>query len=291
MNHSQQITRSETAAAAPALPPRVQSYIEAIVRTCADSGRALVSVVVFGSAATGGFSETISDVDLILVLPDSASSEDRHRLRDDVARLEVVHGFREEPARPLGTLEAFVERVTANVRSFCVCTRGDLLSGDVARILDLRPSQAVFVDRVVVPSIVGSAVTVWGEDLLPYVPLSPVRRFDVFKALFGLSGQVLLCAAVFPVLPTATKYAMGALKRSVHNCFFSYHTYPAPLEEEVTFFQRRARPSRTLAQLLDLRRRYRPSFAFVVRCLPAMARLHLLTALDNRFPRVAPRRG
>jgi predicted nucleotidyltransferase len=273
------------------LPPRVQAYLEAIVRTCADSGAALVSVVLFGSAATGGFSEAISDVDLILVLPDGANSEDRHRLRDAVVRLEAVHGLREEPTRPLGALEAFVERVTANVRSFFVCTRGDLLSGDVARILDLRPSQAVFVDRVVVPSIVGSAVTVWGEDLLPHVPLSPIRRFDVFKALFGLSGQVLLCAAVFPVLPIATKYAMGALKRSVHNCFFSYHTYPAPLEEEVTFFQRRARPSRTLAQLLDLRRRYRPSFAFVVRCLPAMARLHLLTALDNRFPRVAPRRG
>jgi len=103
----------------------------------------------------------------------------------------------------------------------------------VARILDLRSSQAVFVDRVVVPSIVGSAVTVWGEDLLSHIPLSPVRRFDVFKAFFGLSGQALLCVAVFPVLPAATKYAMGTLKRSVHNCFFCYHTYPAPLEEEV----------------------------------------------------------
>jgi predicted nucleotidyltransferase len=274
----------------PPRPPRVQAYLEAIVRTCEDGGRALVSVVLFGSAATGGFSGTVSDVDLLLVLPDGASSEDRHRLRDDVARLEAVHGFREEPARPLGALEAFVERVTASVRSFFVCTRGDLLSGDVARILDLRPSQAVFVDRVVVPSIVGSAITVWGEDLLPLVPLSPVRRFDVFKALFGLSGQVLLCAAVFPLLPTATKYAVSALKRSVHNCFFCYHTYPAPLEEEVAFFQRRARPSRTLAQLLDLRREYRPSFAFVVRCLPAMARLHVRTAFDNRFPREMPKR-
>jgi hypothetical protein len=117
----------------------------------------------------------------------------------------------------------------------------------------------------------------------------PVRRFDVFKSLFGLSGPVLLCAVVFPVVPAATKYAMGALKRSVHNCFFCYHTYPAALEEEVAFFQRCARPSRTLAQLLELRRDYRPSFAFVVRCLPAMARLHVRTAFDNPFPREIPR--
>jgi predicted nucleotidyltransferase len=263
----------------------VQAYLEAIVRTCADGGRAMVSVVMFGSAATGGFLGTVSDVDLLLVLPDGASSEDRHRVRDEVERLEAAHGFRNKPAAKLGALEAVVERVTANERSFFVCTRGDLLSGDAARILDLRRSQAVFVDRVVVPSIVGSGVTVWGEDLLPHVALSPIRRLDVLKALFGLSGQVMLCAVMFPALPGATKYAASVLKRSVHNCFFCYHGYPAPLEAEVAFFQQGHRPSRTLAQLLELRREYRPSFAFVVRCLPAMVRLHLRTAFENRFPR------
>jgi predicted nucleotidyltransferase len=272
------------------LPAPVQAYIEAIVRMCTEGGRSLVSVVLFGSAATGGFSETVSDVDLILIVSDGASSEDRHRLRDDVARLEALHGFRKEPAKPLAALEAFVERITANVRSFFICTRGDLLSGDVARILDIPQSQALFVDRVVVPSMVGSAVTVWGEDLLHRVPLWPVRRFDVFKALFGLSGQAVLCAALFPVLPHATKYAMGTLKRSVHNCFFCYHSYPAPLEAEIAFFQRRAQPSPTLAQLLDLRREYRRSFGFVLRCLPAMALLHVRTAFENQFPREMSRR-
>jgi predicted nucleotidyltransferase len=271
--------------AATPLPPGVQAYIEAIVQTCADRSRALASVVVFGSAATGGFLGTVSDVDLLLVLPDGATSEDRHRVSDDVARLESARGFRNKPAEAVGALEAIVERVTANDRSFFVCSRGDLLSGDVARILDLRPSQAVFVDRVVVPSIVGSGVTVWGEDLLPHVALAPIRRRDVLNALFGLSGQVMLCAVMFPVLPGATKYAANALKRSVHNCFFCYHNYPAPLEAEVAFFQRVHRPSRALAQLLELRREYRPSFAFVVGCLPAMARLHLRTAFENRFPR------
>jgi len=52
--------------AAPPIPPRVQTYLEALVRACVDSGRVLVSVVLFGSAATGGFSATASDVDLIL---------------------------------------------------------------------------------------------------------------------------------------------------------------------------------------------------------------------------------
>ncbi|MGI8508126.1 MAG: hypothetical protein ACR2MQ_02245 [Gemmatimonadaceae bacterium] len=283
--------------AEPPLPPRIQAYIGAIVGTCAAneqtseraSKHALVSVVLFGSAATGGFSKeysgTVSDVDLILVVPDDASRDDRLRVRDDVMRLEALHGFRDDSPHPRSSLDAFMRRVTANVRSFFVCTRADLLSGSVARILDLPPQQAIFVDRVVIPSIVGSAVTVWGEDLLPNVQLPPIRRFEVFKAFHGLAGQILLSAAVFPLLPDATKYAMGALKRSVHNCFFCYHGHRASLQEEVDFFQRRLGPSRTLARLLDLRREYRPSFAFVAYCLPALAYLHLRTAMDNRFPR------
>ncbi|MDQ6769715.1 MAG: nucleotidyltransferase domain-containing protein [Gemmatimonadota bacterium] len=267
------------------LPPRVQAYVDAIARMGAEAGGKLVSVILFGSAATGGFSGPASDVDLLLVLRDDVSQEEKRRLRDDVVRLEARHGFRELPPRPRGAVEEFVERVTANVRSFFVCTRSDLLSGHVARMLDLRPTQALFVDRAVIPSIVASAVTVWGEELLAQIPMAPIRRFDVFKSFQGLFGQVLLSAAVFPLLPGATRYAMGALKRSVHNCFFCYHARAAPLEEEIEFFQRRLGPSRTLVELVALRREYRRSFAFVVRCLPTLARLHFRTASDNRFPR------
>jgi hypothetical protein len=153
----------------------------------------------------------------------------------------------------------------------------------VARVLDLRPWEAPFVDRIVFASIVASAMTVWGEDLLPRVTVPSVRRLDVFKALFGFSGQVLLSAVTFPVLPDATRYAMGALKHSLHSCFFCYHQRTTTLEEEVGFFNRRLGASRTLTELLSLRRQYRPSFAFVIRCLPALARLHLQTARDNRF--------
>ena len=251
----------------------------------------LVSLILFGSAVTGGFSPAVSDVDLILVLPDDASSYDRLRLRNDVARFEILHGIREAPARPPRPLEVLFDRLTANVRSFFVCTRGDLFSGDVARILDIPPFQASFVDRVVVPSIVGSGVTVWGEDLLPYVPLAPIRRRDVFKALFGLSSQALLCIAAFPLLPSATKYAMSMLKHAVHSCFFCYHGYPAALKDEVAFFQQFRPTSKVMAQLLDLRREDRPSFAFVARCLPAIVRLHLRTAFKNRFPVAILRHG
>ena len=281
---------SADAASGSQLPARVQAYIEALVHTCVQNRTPLVSVVLFGSAATGGFSAKASDVDLILVVSDGTSEEDRGRLREAAERIEALHGFRENDG-PQSSLEAFVEKVTANVRSFFICSRSDLLSGRVERILDLRPSQTLFVDRVVIPSIVTSAVTVWGEDLLSQIPMLPIRRFDVFKAFFGFSSQALLSAAVFPLLPGATRYAMATLKRSVHNCYCCYHGRRASLEEEVNFFQRQLGPFSTLVHLLALRSEYRRSFAFVIRCVPTLVRLHLRTVLDNRFPREILKHG
>jgi len=269
------------------LPARVQTYIEALLQTCARDGAPLVSVILFGSTAKGGFSGAVSDVDLILVVRDDASRGERRRLSGDVARLEGFHGLGPATLGPPGRLRALVERAVGHGFSCFVCTRGDLISGDVTRVLDLRLLEAPFVDRIVFASIVASAVTVWGEDLLPRVRVPSVRRLDVFKALFAFSCQVVLSVVTFPALPDATRYAMGTLKHSLHSCFFCYHQRTATLEEEVAFFNRRLGPSRTLVELLSLRRQFRRSFAFVIRCLPTLARLHLRTARDNRFTRAA----
>src|SRR6266508_4145856 len=192
------------------LPVRVQAYIEALVQTCAHDQAPLVSVVLFGSAAKGGFSGDVSDVDVIIVVSDDASAAKRLQLGEDVARLETLHGLRPATTYSRGGIRARIERAVGHGISCFVCTRSDLISGDVARVLDLRPWEAPFVDRIVFASIVASAVTIWGEDLLPRVAVPPVRRLDVFKALLTFSNQVLLSAVAFPALPDATKYAMGA---------------------------------------------------------------------------------
>jgi hypothetical protein len=272
------------------LLPRVETYLADVTGMCSVPGSPVLSVVLFGSAATGGYEGGISDVDLLLVLHDHASAEDRRLVRDRMDALELKHGLARPPSDRRSSLDTLAERITANARAFFVCTRSDLLSGSPSRILDIPPAQALFVDRVAIPSIIGSAVVVWGEDLLSRVPLPPIRRLDVGKAFFGLFNQTLFCAAVYPALPKATKYAMDSLKRSIHNCYFCYHGRSAPLATEAAFFEEHHGASRTLAQLLVLRRDYRPSFGFVLGCLPAIARLHLRTALGNRFPRAMPSR-
>ena len=95
-----------TSSVAVTLPPGVRGYLEAIVEGCAVRGDALVAVILFGSAATGGFSGTASDVDLILVVPDDSSHGDRLSLRGQVAALEALHGFNAGHVIAHGRLEA-----------------------------------------------------------------------------------------------------------------------------------------------------------------------------------------
>lgn len=269
----------------PQLAPTVATYLASVVEAYSEPGSAVVSVVLFGSAAVGGYSAAVSDVDLLIVLSDKATSRDRDLVRERITMLEERSGAaKPRPYHP-GRLDALVDRITANTRTFFVCRRADLLSGNPARLLDISPAQARFVDRVAIPSIVLSGITLWGEDLLGSVPLPPIRRLDVAKAFFGLFNQALFSAAAYALLPGATRHAMDALKRSVHSCYFCYHSCRAPLHDEVAFFQQRQGPSRALTQLLALRNDYQASLGFVFACLPTLIRLHVRTALDLEFPR------
>jgi predicted nucleotidyltransferase len=270
-----------------AVPFRVQTYVDSIVETCADRGQALVSVVLFGSAAIGGWVETVSDVDILLVVPDTTTNEDMARLHREVERIEILHGLRGESADGQSSLEKFVDKLTAHDRTFFICKGDDLRSGEIGRILRLHPLQSILVDRIVLASLIASGMTVWGETVLPLIPAPPIRGFDLFKSLFCLVQVVLLSAVIFPLRPGMTGYAMGALKSSVHSCFYFYRRRRAPLAEEINFFERRLGAIPLLAQLLDLRRDYRDSFAFVACCIPTMVRLHLRTFIDNRSPRKA----
>ena len=87
---------------------RVQQYLEAVAQLHHAGVIPLVSVILFGSAASGAFSES-SDVDLIIVIPDETSLEDRRLLSNAVRDLEILHGLRFPEGRPKNTLEKFAE--------------------------------------------------------------------------------------------------------------------------------------------------------------------------------------
>ena len=87
---------------------RVQQYLDGVAQLHPGGVISLVSVILFGSAASGAFSES-SDVDLIIVIPDETSPEDRRLLRGAVTDLEIMHGLRFPESRPKNPLEKFAE--------------------------------------------------------------------------------------------------------------------------------------------------------------------------------------
>ena len=101
----------------PATDPtlRLDLYLQALsqLRAGADP---LVSVILFGSTAQGTFVAETSDVDLFIVLPDSARPEDRVRIRQEVADLEIAHGFRLPASRPKNPLAKFAEKTGPSTR-------------------------------------------------------------------------------------------------------------------------------------------------------------------------------
>src|SRR5262249_7950532 len=100
------------------------------------------SLVLAGDARLGAISfqegSKVSDVDLIVVLPDDTTANTMGRLREKIALLEVRFGFR--PIQSIGSRgwRSRVERAAGHLFPCCVCTRGQLLSGDVAAVLGLR---------------------------------------------------------------------------------------------------------------------------------------------------------
>jgi predicted nucleotidyltransferase len=271
----------------PPLPERVQIYLREVIQACAHDGRPVVCLVLFGSTAKGGFSD-VSDVDLIVVLPDEATPADKRRLRATITQLEGRHGLRPIPPGASWRIRPRIERAAGHLFPCCVCTRSELLSGDAAQVLGLHRWEAPFLDRIVFASIAASAVTISGEDIVPKIHILPIRRVDVFRALFALCCQLGLALVTFPFLPDATKFAMAALKHSLHSCYFCYHGRTTLLTQEVAFFNRRFGASRTLVELLSMRRQYRRSFAFVLRCAPTIVALHLRTAWDARLSGASP---
>lgn len=101
---------------------RFAAYLHEVARVYGAPGGYLSSLVVFGSAATGGYVATSSDVDLLLVLRDDATEDARESVRLGVAHLEAQHGLAKPRAHTSGAigkaLAAIADQVTANVAHF-----------------------------------------------------------------------------------------------------------------------------------------------------------------------------
>jgi predicted nucleotidyltransferase len=265
----------------------IMNYLDAVRQTADTRRRDIVSIWIFGSASIGGFSSPVSDVDLMIVLEDDVTQDVKSDIRCEFEALERKHGLGKFPNGRLEHLSALFDQKIGGFKSLTLCYRRDLLSGNVSAVFEAN-ALAEFVNNTThlfcFASIVNSAHTIWGEDLIARIPIPAITNKQFSKMLITHFLRNTFAFLVYPILPNGTKYSMAILKGFLHNCYFVYKAKGAPIQDEIHFFRTKIGESKVLAQLLSLRETYRPSPGFIIRCFQVLVRLYAVTLKENRFP-------
>jgi len=282
---SPRIARSLPVKTSANLSTNVRHYLDAVLKFADQKSSEIVSIMIFGSVAKGGFSP-VSDVDLLVVLADEVPWQEKKRLEHDLAALELEHKLRERPKSKREFVRAIVDRMAAQFKSYFVCYKEDFVSGNSAAVFGINPvlESLLLTTRIGFANVVMSARTAWGEELLSQVRVPLLTKRHLAKNFVGLLAFNACALVVFPVLPNATKYSMSALKWMLHTCHFCVVLKSSTIEEAVEFFQGRIEAEATLRELLSLRRHYRPSFRFVKGCFGTIVRLYSMTVKEAVFP-------
>lgn len=265
----------------------IRDYLDAVRQTADRRRQDIVSIWIFGSASIGGFSSAVSDVDLMIVLADDVTQDMKSDIRCEFEALECKHGLRACPNGRLEHLSAVCDQKIGGFKSLTLCYRRDLLAGNVSAVFEAN-ALAELVNNTThlfcFASIVNSAQTIWGDDLVPRIPIPAITKKHFFKTLIVHLLRNACAFLGYPILPNGTKYSTAILKGFLHDCYFIYKAKGAPIEEEINFFRTKIGESKVFAQLLSLRGTYRPSPEFIIRCFRVMARLYTVTLRDNTFP-------
>ena len=268
-------------------PLPIVRYLDAVRQTADTRRQEIVSIWIFGSASVGGFSATVSDVDLMIVLADDVTQESKSDIRYEFEALERKHGLRHCPNGRLEHLSEVFDQKVGGFKSLTLCYRRDLLSGNVSAVFGAN-ALAEFINSSThlfcFASIIKSAHMIWGEDLIAQIPIPAITKKHFLKNLLAHLLRNACAFLGYHILPNGTKYSMAILKGFLHNCYFVYKAKGAPIEDEIKFFRKKIGDSTVLAQLLSLRETYRPSPGFVIRCFRVLVRLHTVTMRENTFP-------
>ena len=267
----------------------IKDYLDAVYKIADARSRDIVSILIFGSAATGGFSYALSDVDLMIVLADHVSRDIRDNIRDELSALERQHGLSELPKGRRRNFYAICDQKIGGLKSLTICYKSDLLLGNPSAVFEVK----AFAEWLLLSthifcfaSIFTSARTLWGENLLACIPIPALTRKHLTKNLITHLLRNMCAFGGYLFLPNGTKYAMGILKGFLHDCFFVYTAKNAPLEEKIKFFRTKLGGYTVFDQLLSLRKDYRPSPSFIFGCFEMLVRLYIITLRENTFPAI-----
>lgn len=265
---------------------QVGNYIDDVIRLAETRSSEIVSVATFGSVAKNGFSQSVSDVDLIVALADGVPGKTKRIISGELAALELKHRLREQPNSKREVVYARIDEAAGQFKSYFVCGKHDLLSGNTAAVFNVNPlAESLLISpHIAFANIVTSAKVIWGENFFDEIHIPTLSKAHLAKNCIGFLLLSACAVLWYPFVPNATKYSMSALKWMLHGCYFCYTLKSATVEKEVDFFQAKVGAGEVFTELLSLRREYHPSFGFIISCFIVLIRLYVITARENKFP-------
>jgi predicted nucleotidyltransferase len=268
-------------------PLPIVEYLDAVRQTADKRRRDIVSIWIFGSASIGGFSSEVSDVDLMIVLADDVTQDVKLEMKCEFEALELRHGLRQCPKDGVEHLISALDQKIGGFKSLTFCYKRDLMAGEVSAVFEAN-ALAKFINGSThlfcFASIIKSAQTIWGEELIAQIPNPAITKEHFLKNLLAHLLRNACALLGYPILPNGTKYSMAILKGFIHDCYFISKAKGAHIEEEINFLRTKIGESKVLTQLLTLRENYRPSPGFIIRCFRELIRLYAAILRENAFP-------
>jgi len=269
------------------IDPKVREHVQQVIQTSVTiCGVHLRSVVLFGSAARGQFSEGVSDVDLILVVSDDTPNQVVRKLDTELERFEATKGPMKHRSH---FLKVFAYK-TALFRSHFVVKDGALRSLDTRRLFNQAGGFSLPLGRLlfslapadlVLRNVLRGAVVVHGENVISSLRL-PDPTYSSIVQSFLVSFALSLFGALTSVLfADGTMFSLESLKWFLLDLQSHHNNRPSGVLDAVRFAEA-LHPSPILSQFTNLRQHYARSVSFSVLCPVYLILLFLRNSLKVR---------
>lgn len=250
------------------LPINIQQLINEFVEVAHKYN--IISIIHFGST---NFTE-VSDVDLIIVL-DKIENDKIKDIQLKLKLIEIKYKFRYMRKSLIGNLLNSFEEKTGMFCSNFVCNRQDLIEGDFSKIFHtnriltyiLIPTNIVFLN------VFSNYKIIYGEEINYLLPQFNISYFQFIKSILMCVLLSVISILLLLVSKDATKYAMEAVKWSLHNTYFYYNRDNMTTEHLISLFIDKG--FKKLIRLQQLRMNYEKDIFFNLISLYLVLKIHL----------------
>jgi predicted nucleotidyltransferase len=229
----------------------------------------VASVILFGSqVARQG--KKVSDLDLLIIMKDTATPETMRKIASNLRWLELATGLM-KPAKGTGRILQAIEIKTGMFVCHFLCRRQDFLAWRFAKVFGVNS----FLAKLLAPGdlvrlgILSNGITLAGEDLLSKLSYRRIKTSQLAKSCLMNLLQAMGSLLIAPVSSRTTIYSMEAVKWSLFSSY-TYITGKGAFIQEIThYFKNRLlnRPflSSQLSHFIQLREDFRPSARFSIK--------------------------